>query len=54
MPYHALPPTTKMLVTNMMTVMSVEVIAPRRIIAFMLTRSAASASASAASKRLRS
>ena len=54
MPYHALPPTTKMLVTNMMNVMRALVMAPRRIMAFMLTRSAAIASRSASSKSSRS
>ena len=54
MPYHALPPHTKIDVTNMMTVMSVEVMAPRRIMAFIEIRSASIASWSASSKSCRS
>ena len=54
MPYQALPPVTKMLVTSMMMVMSVEVMAPRAIMAFIDRFSAAIASLSAASNRPRS
>ncbi len=54
MPSQALPPATKIDVTNMMMVMSVEVMAPRRIMARMETRSVSIASVLAASKRPRS
>ena len=54
MPNHALPPTTKIETTNMMMVMSAEVVKPRLMVARMLVFSAAMASRSAVVKSPRS
>ena len=53
-PNQALPPTTKIETTNMMAVMSADVVKPRRMVARMLTFSAAIASRSAVVKSPRS
>lgn len=54
MPSHALPPATKTETTSMISVMSVLVAKPRRMVACMLRDSASRAAVAALSNRPRS